>query len=145
MVKFRKVAIRSIPAVVGLVILLIIGGILSGSVYYRSNLMRYGHPICNIDRHQFESEECEACGRSIKSVGVFYSMAVALENPFSEDHELRFTDFYETYEDFESDWNTCVVYGIVGVVLIILEVCWYVFLFFVAGKNKKARLRRAKT
>lgn len=142
----RSMLIKSVPAIVGLCIVIIMASLLSNSQYY-NELHRYGHPICSIDRHKFTSETCEACGREITHAGVFYSMQIAIEQPFGEAHELSFSAFYDSYKAFESDYSTGLAYAVVILIVLIAEVCIYVFAYLWSRKNKtnERRLGRHKT
>lgn len=137
MSRYRDAFVKSIPALVGLLIIIFFGSVLSGSLYH-SELTKYGYPICNIDRHRFEGETCEACDNSITRSGVFFSTKIATENPYSNDYELSFKDYYESYESFKADYDMCLTYSGVVLVTIIVEVCFYVFLLMHSRKDKTA-------
>lgn len=137
MSRYREAFIKSIPALVGLCIIIFFGSVLAGSVYH-SALTKYGQPICSIDRHRFESETCEACGNSIMRAGVFFSTNVALESPYSSDYQVSFKDYYESYEAFKADYDMCLTYSGVVLVTVVAEVCFYVFLLMSSKKGKTA-------
>lgn len=137
MSRYRDAFIKSIPALVGLIIIIFFASVLSGSVYH-SELTKYGTPICSLDRHRFEGETCEACDNPISKTGVFFSTNVALENPYGDDYSLPFRDFYESYENFAADYNMCLTYSGVVLVTVVCEVCFYAFMFMKSRKGKTA-------
>lgn len=128
MFKFRSMLIRSLPAIVGLLILIFLASQLSSSVYY-SQLVKYGNPICRVDRHVFESETCEACGGDVVQKGVFFSSAVAMENPYSEEYQVKFADYYDSFNAFEADFNNCLMLSVFALGVILTEVVFYIFMF----------------
>lgn len=141
--RWKSVLIKSIPAIIGLCILLVLNIVLSGSKYY-SELTRYGYPICSIDRHRFESDTCEACGKSVENSGVFYSISVVMEDPYSEDYSLRFKDYYESWDAFKSDYTFCFALTLVVLAVLIIEVGLYLFLFMWSRKLRRQKERRLR-
>lgn len=136
----KRHLIRSVPALVGLCIMIFIGIQLSTSVYH-NNLTRYGIPICSIDRHGFEGGVCPECGAEVAKNGVFFSASVAEERPYGNDYQLKFTDFYPSWVEFEADYSLCLSYSNAMLAVIVLEVFTYVTLFVRSGRNKGGRLK----
>lgn len=125
----RRALIKSVPAIIGLCIVIFIGSLLSTSTYHKK-LTPYGLPICSIDRHRFETDTCEACGEPVVKTGVFFSAAVAQLDPYGTDYQLSFTDFYQSYEEFQQDYNLCLSYSNAVLAVIVLEVVTYGLLLF---------------
>ena len=137
MSQWRKIIVRSMPAIFGLCIILFLGSSLSKSVYHQE-LTRYGVPICNIDRHRFDGDTCESCGNSVQKSGVFYSVDVAVENPYGLDYERSFKDYYESWDAFKLDYDSCLSSSVVIFVVVLCELCTYVFLFIYSRRGSKA-------
>ena len=144
MINWKNVMLRSIPAFIGICIIFVVSMFLSTSKYY-TTLIRYGYPICSIDRHQFEGDECPACGRSITNSGVFYSVDIVIENPFSEDYSLSFTDFYGSFGEFQKDYSYVFNLTLIVLSIIALEVCFYIYLILHMKKmNRQGRRLKAR-
>lgn len=136
---YKGVVVRSLPAIVGLVILLFVGSHLSTSVYH-SELTKYGEPICSIDRHVFDTATCEACGQDVMKSGVFFSPDVAMSNPYSDDYQVYFSDYYDSYEEFKSDYTNCLVNSVFALGVFVTEIGLYVFLFM-NNRSKRSGLK----
>lgn len=121
MSRMRRLVILLLPLVFGLCCIFIIGNKLAKSTYFE-NLVMYGQPICSMDRHRFESEKCETCEADIMSRGVFFSKEVAMMSPYGDDYQLRFSDYYESYEQFQADYEACMVnaVGMFGVIVMLI-------------------------
>ena len=135
----KKAFIRSAPAFVGLLIVIFIGSQLSSSTYHNS-LTRYGAPVCSLDRHVFEDAVCAECGAEVVDKGVFFSVGVATENPYSDDYQLTFTDFYESWDAFVADYSMCLSYSNAILAVLVLEIFTYVVLFVHSHKSGKPRI-----
>lgn len=136
---YKGAVVRSLPAIVGLIILLFVGSHLSNSVYH-SELTKYGEPICSIDRHVFDTATCEACGQDVMKSGVFFSSDVAMSNPYSDDYQVYFSDYYDSYEEFKLDYNNCLVNSVFALGVFVTEIGLYVFLFM-NNRSKRSGLK----
>lgn len=131
--RVKRVFFSSVPALIGLFIVIFSWIQLSTSTYHMK-LVRYGAPICSIDKHQFESDTCEECGSGVVDTGVFFSIDGT--SAYSDDYQLKFTDFYDSYDAFRSDYDMCMSYSSAVFAILVLEVIFYVVLLIRSSRMK---------
>lgn len=135
MSKLHRLIVVSMPGLLGLLMIFCISTQLSTSVYH-NELTKYGFPICGVDRHQFTEDTCEACGADVLDSGVFFSRDVAMANRYSDDFQVRFSDYYESYEAFIEDYNRCLYCSVQVAVIVVVEILVYIFMFFYSRRKR---------
>lgn len=141
MSRTRRLVILLLPLVLGLSCMGIIGSKLAKSTYFE-NLIMYGQPICSMDRHRFESDTCGTCEATIQSSGVFFSKEVAMMSPYGDDYQLKFSDYYESYDQFRVDYDMCMVDAVGFIGVLIMLIAGYIVIHIYT--KKKGGLRDAR-
>lgn len=137
MAKFKKLS-PWIMLAVGVGFLVFFASRLSTSTYH-NHLVRYGMPICSMDRHKFKDEHCSACGERIEDSGVFYSSAIAMDNPYGDSYQVKFSDYYNSFSEFKEDYDNCLRNSIFVGVWLFFDVGFSIHLIRCARRDNKLK------
>lgn len=110
--------------VVGFIICLCIS--ISSAIYLRSNktfeeLSLYTSAICKNDLHAFKSATCEECGSDITETGIFFNRELKEDTIIeTESDTKKFSDYFESYEDYKKSSNSVSVASIIFLIGILV-------------------------
>lgn len=110
--------------VVGFIICLCIS--ISSAIYLRSNktfeeLSLYTSAICKNDLHAFKSATCEECGSDITETGIFFNRELKEDTVIeTESDTKKFSDYFESYEDYKKSSNSVSVASIIFLIGILV-------------------------
>lgn len=110
--------------VVGFIICLCIS--ISSAIYLRSNktfeeLSLYTSAICKNDLHAFKSATCEECGSDITETGIFFNRELKEDTVIeTESDTKKFSDYFESYEDYKKSSNSVSVTSIIFLIGILV-------------------------
>lgn len=103
--------------IVGFIICLCMS--ISSAIYLRSNktfeeLSLYTSAICKNDLHAFKSATCEECGSDITEAGIFFNRELKEDTVIeTESDTKKFSDYFESYEDYKKSSNSVSVASII--------------------------------
>lgn len=110
--------------VVGFIICLCMS--ISSAIYLRSNktfeeLSLYTSAICKNDLHAFKSATCEECGSDITETGIFFNRELKEDTVIeTESDTKKFSDYFESYEDYKKSSNSISVASIIFLIGILV-------------------------
>lgn len=110
--------------VVGFIICLCMS--ISSAIYLRSNktfeeLSLYTSAICKNDLHAFKSATCEECGSGITETGIFFNRELKEDTVIeTESDTKKFSDYFESYEDYKKSSNSVSVASIIFLIGILV-------------------------
>lgn len=110
--------------VVGFIICLCMS--ISSAIYLRSNktfeeLSLYTSAICKNDLHAFKSATCEECGSDITETGIFFNRELKEDTVIeTESDTKKFSDYFESYEDYKKSSNSVSVTSIIFLIGILV-------------------------
>lgn len=110
--------------VVGFIICLCM--LISSAIYLRSNktfeeLSLYTSAICKNDLHAFKSATCEECGSDITETGIFFNRELKEDTVIeTESDTKKFSDYFESYEDYKKSSNSVSVTSIIFLIGILV-------------------------
>lgn len=110
--------------VVGFIICLCMS--ISSAIYLRSNktfeeLSLYTSAICKNDLHAFKSATCEECGSDITETGIFFNRELKEDTVIeTESDTKKFSDYFESYEDYKKSSNSVSVASIIFLIGILV-------------------------
>ena len=110
--------------IVGFIICLCMS--ISSSIYLRSNktfeeLSLYTSAICKNDLHAFKSATCEECGSDITETGIFFNRELKEDTVIeTESDTKKFSDYFESYEDYKKSSNSVSVTSIIFLIGILV-------------------------
>lgn len=110
--------------VVGFIICLCMS--ISSAIYLRSNktfeeLSLYTSAICKNDLHAFKSATCEECGSDITETGIFFNRELKEDTVIeTESDTKKFSDYFESYEDYKKSSNSFSVTSIIFLIGILV-------------------------
>lgn len=110
--------------VVGFIICLCMS--ISSAIYLRSNktfeeLSLYTSAICENDLHAFKSATCEECGSDITETGIFFNRELKEDTVIeTESDTKKFSDYFESYEDYKKSSNSVSVASIIFLIGILV-------------------------
>lgn len=131
----KGILLISIPIIVFICVWVYSKSYLS-SIQYFTDLALYGNPVCSYDKTTFKSDTCEACSKSITETGVFYS----LEN---EDFSKDFTEYYDSYDAFYSEYSDCLTISAVVTIIFAFE-CFYFAGLLIITILKRNKIKNKK-
>lgn len=110
--------------IVGFIICLCMS--ISSAIYLRSNktfeeLSLYTSAICKNDLHAFKSATCEECGSDITETGIFFNRELKEDTVIeTESDTKKFSDYFESYEDYKKSSNFVSVASIIFLIGILV-------------------------
>lgn len=110
--------------IVGFIICLCMS--ISSAIYLRSNktfeeLSLYTSAICKNDLHAFKSATCEECGSDITETGIFFNRELKEDTVIeTESDTKKFSDYFESYEDYKKSSNSVSVASIIFLIGILV-------------------------
>lgn len=110
--------------IVGFIICLCMS--ISSAIYLRSNktfeeLSLYTSAICKNDLHAFKSATCEECGSDITETGMFFNRELKEDTVIeTESDTKKFSDYFESYEDYKKSSNSVSVASIIFLIGILV-------------------------
>lgn len=110
--------------IVGFIICLCMS--ISSAIYLRSNktfeeLSLYTSAICKNDLHAFKSATCEECGSDITETGIFFNRELKEDTVIeTESDTKKFSDYFESYEDYKKSSNSVSVTSIIFLIGILV-------------------------
>lgn len=110
--------------IVGFIICLCM--LISSAIYLRSNktfeeLSLYTSAICKNDLHAFKSATCEECGSDITETGIFFNRELKEDTVIeTESDTKKFSDYFESYEDYKKSSNSVSVASIIFLIGILV-------------------------
>lgn len=110
--------------IVGFIICLCMS--ISSAIYLRSNktfeeLSLYTSAICKNDLHAFKSATCEDCGSDITETGIFFNRELKEDTVIeTESDTKKFSDYFESYEDYKKSSNSVSVASIIFLIGILV-------------------------
>lgn len=110
--------------VVGFIICLCMS--ISSAIYLRSNktfeeLSLYTYAVCKNDLHAFKSATCEECGSDIIETGIFFNRELKEDTIIeTESDTKKFSDYFESYEDYKKSSNSVSVASIIFLIGILV-------------------------
>lgn len=110
--------------IVGFIICLCMS--ISSAIYLRSNktfeeLSLYTSAICKNDLHAFKSATCEECGSDITETGIFFNRELKEDTVIeTESGTKKFSDYFESYEDYKKSSNSVSVASIIFLIGILV-------------------------
>lgn len=110
--------------IVGFIICLCMS--ISSAIYLRSNktfeeLSLYTSAICKNDLHAFKSATCEECGSDITETGIFFNRELKEDTVIeTESDTKKFSDYFESYEDYKKSSNSVSVASIIFLIDILV-------------------------
>lgn len=110
--------------IVGFIICLCMS--ISSAIYLRSNktfeeLGLYTSAICKNDLHAFKSATCEECGSDITETGIFFNRELKEDTVIeTESDTKKFSDYFESYEDYKKSSNSVSVASIIFLIGILV-------------------------
>lgn len=110
--------------IVGFIICLCMS--ISSAIYLRSNktfeeLSLYTSAICKNDLHAFKSATCEECGGDITETGIFFNRELKEDTVIeTESDTKKFSDYFESYEDYKKSSNSVSVASIIFLIGILV-------------------------
>lgn len=110
--------------IVGFIICLCMS--ISSTIYLRSNktfeeLSLYTSAICKNDLHAFKSATCEECGSDITETGIFFNRELKEDTVIeTESDTKKFSDYFESYEDYKKSSNSVSVASIIFLIGILV-------------------------
>lgn len=136
----RKVLPLLLPIVI-LIITIVFGNLLLKDNRYMNEFGLYNRPSCFNDWVAFTSDTCEKCGANIMKDGVLWrNDSVQGKYNLDKSTVLRFSDCYDSYEEFKHDYDNAmkVVYAVFAVIIaVILSYVILITLHLVKKKAKK--------
>lgn len=99
---------------------------ISSAIYLRSNktfeeLSLYTSAICKNDLHAFKSATCEECGSDITETGIFFNRELKEDTVIeTESDTKKFSDYFESYEDYKKSSNSVSVASIIFLIGILV-------------------------
>lgn len=110
--------------VIGFIICLCMA--ISSAIYLRSNktfeeLSLYTSAVCKNDLHAFKSATCEECGSDITETGIFFNRELKEDTVIeTESDTKKFSDYFESYEDYKKSSNSVSVASIIFLIGILV-------------------------
>lgn len=110
--------------IVGFIICLCMS--ISSAIYLRSNktfeeLSLYTSAICKNDLHAFKAATCEECGSDITETGIFFNRELKEDTVIeTESDTKKFSDYFESYEDYKKSSNSVSVASIIFLIGILV-------------------------
>lgn len=110
--------------IVGFIICLCMS--ISSAIYLRSNktfeeLSLYTSALCKNDLHAFKSATCEECGSDITETGIFFNRELKEDTVIeTESDTKKFSDYFESYEDYKKSSNSVSVASIIFLIGILV-------------------------
>lgn len=110
--------------IVGFIICLCMS--ISSAIYLRSNktfeeLSLYTSAICKNDLHAFKSATCEECESDITETGIFFNRELKEDTVIeTESDTKKFSDYFESYEDYKKSSNSVSVASIIFLIGILV-------------------------
>ena len=110
--------------IVGFIICLCMS--ISSAIYLRSNktfeeLSLYTSAICKNDLHAFKSATCEECGSDITETGIFFNRELKEDTVIETERDTKkFSDYFESYEDYKKSSNSVSVASIIFLIGILV-------------------------
>lgn len=110
--------------IVGFIICLCMS--ISSVIYLRSNktfeeLSLYTSAICKNDLHAFKAATCEECGSDITETGIFFNRELKEDTVIeTESDTKKFSDYFESYEDYKKSSNSVSVASIIFLIGILV-------------------------
>lgn len=130
--------------VVGFIICLCMS--ISSAIYLRSNktfeeLSLYTSAICKNDLHAFKSATCEECGSDITETGIFFNRELKEDTVIeTESDTKKFSDYFESYEDYKKSSNSVSVTSIIFLIgILVLPISIITDLKYVKYVSKKVK------
>jgi hypothetical protein len=99
---------------------------ISSAIYLRSNktfeeLSLYTSAICKNDLHAFKSATCEECGSDITETGIFFNRELKEDTVIETERDTKkFSDYFESYEDYKKSSNSVSVASIIFLIGILV-------------------------
>lgn len=135
----RKVLPLLLPIAI-LIITIVFGNILLKDNRYMNEFGLYNRPSCFNDGVSFTSDTCEKCGADIMEDGVLWrNDSVQGKYNLDKSTVLRFSDCYESFEEFKQDYDNAmkVVYAVFAVIIAVI--LSYIILIILHFRHKKAK------
>lgn len=127
--------------IVGFIICLCMS--ISFAIYLRSNktfeeLSLYTSAICKNDLHAFKSATCEECGSDITETGIFFNRELKEDTVIeTESDTKKFSDYFESYEDYKKSSNSVSVASIIFLIgILVLPISIIIDLKYVSKEVK---------
>jgi hypothetical protein len=141
----KKINLKVLIPDIIIIIAIVVCSVLLRSNYYFENLALYGTPICAVDKHAYTTDKCPECGGDIIYNGQFVKRYVEDYDNATDTEQyttVMFDEYYEDYDTYKSDLNSCLGLSIGTLSLIgIFIVLNVIFLVIHFVRKKKAKIR----